>query len=322
MTTRSELFRKPHRPDIQNCVEALLEGHLVAFPTETVYGLGGNASDPLPVTRIFETKGRPADHPLIVHLAEASHCGMWGRDIRDYAWQLATAFWPGAMTLIVSAAQDVNALVTGGQDTVGLRVPSHPIAQELLALFVEQGGYGVAAPSANRFGRVSPTSAQAVRSELGSYLKSGDLVIDGGDCEIGLESTIIDCTGDLPAIARPGAITHDMIRDVTGLNPVPFQQKIRVSGGLPSHYAPRAKVYLEGRPQPGDGFIAMSSHPTPRGVMRLLDAADPSHYARDLYGALRKADDLGLNTVFALPPEGGGIAVAIRDRLSRASAAQ
>jgi L-threonylcarbamoyladenylate synthase len=312
--------RNAEEGDIQACAIALSSGHLVAFPTETVYGLGGDASNPAAVARIFQTKGRPADHPLIVHLAEASHSERWSHNIPDYAWQLADALWPGAMTLIVPKAEGVSTLVTGGQNTVGLRVPSHPLAQDLLHAFAEQGGSGVAAPSANRFGRVSPTSAEAVRSELGTHLQSGDLVLEGGPCEIGLESTIIDCTGEFPAIARPGAITRDMIRSVTGLDPVPFTHEIRVSGGLAQHYAPRATVVLDGEPQPGDGLIALSSHPTPEGVTRLLEAADAWHYAKGLYGALRTADDLGLTRICALAPEGDGIAEAIRDRLSRASA--
>lgn len=306
---------------IQQCARALAQGHLVAFPTETVYGLGGDAGNEDAVLRIFETKGRPATHPLIVHLSELRNAERWCLQLPDYAWELAHHFWPGAITLIVPKAKNVSELVTGGQDTVGLRVPSHPVAQELLRAFVGQGGSGIAAPSANRFGRVSPTTADAVRSELGPYFQSGDQILDGGLCQIGVESTIIDCTGKRPAVARPGAITHQMIREVTGLDPVVFSGQIRVSGTLTRHYSPRARVVLDVDPQPGDGLIALASEDTPEGVIRLLSAEDIEHYARDLYGALRRADQMGLSRIVAWSPEGHDLAVAIRDRLSRASAA-
>ena len=320
MTSFPRGLRTPHDRDIQECAEALFQGHLVAFPTETVYGLGGDAGNDDAVLRIFETKGRPANHPLIVHLSEARDAERWGRGLPDYAWKLAHAFWPGAMTLIVPTVENVSGLVTGGQGSVGLRVPSHPVAQGLLHAFVTQGGSGIAAPSANRFGRVSPTTADAVRSELGPYLQPGDRVLEGGLCQIGLESTIIDCTGERPAVARPGAITHQMIRDVTGLDPVAFSGHIRVSGTLTSHYAPRARVTLDATPHPGDGLIALSSHPTPEGVIRLLTAESIEHYARELYVALRRGDELGLSRIVAWTPEGDDLAVAVRDRLSRASA--
>lgn len=209
--------------------------------------------------------------------------------------------------------------VTGGQDTVAVRVPSHPVARAVLAEFEKLGGLGVAAPSANRFGKVSPTNAAAVEQELLGHLSTDDLILEGGDSEVGIESTIIDCTGELPKVLRPGAITVEMISEVTGLEVSKGPTKIRVSGSLDSHYAPKAKVVLDAEPAAGDGFIASANVPTPNGVIRLLEPRDDQEYARGLYLALRQADALGLAKVVAISPTGAGIAEAIRDRLSRAS---
>lgn len=304
---------------MQEYVDALLAGHLVAFPTETVYGLGGDAGNDDAVARIFHTKGRPADHPLIVHLAESSDLDRWGRDIPEYSRALAEAFWPGAMTVILPAAPGVSSLVTGGQATLGLRVPSHPVARELLATFRDKGGSGVAAPSANRFGRVSPTTADAVYAELAEHLHPADRILEGGPCEIGVESTIIDCTGEAPSIVRPGVITHEMIQRVTGYELRPFTGHLRASGTLASHYSPLAVVVLDQDSRPGDGLLAPAHYPTPEGVVRLLEAGTAEDYARDLYASLRQADELGLSRVVAVMPEGEGISEAVRDRLTRAS---
>jgi L-threonylcarbamoyladenylate synthase len=299
----------------------LIKGGLVAFPTETVYGLGADACNQKAVARIYSVKGRPADHPLIVHVASMDVLGDWANDVPEYAIALARDYWPGPMTLVVHRSALAGDFVTGGQDTVGVRVPNHPVALGLLEAFARAGGKGVAAPSANRFGNVSPTTAQAVSDELSDYLADSDVILDGGACTVGVESTIIDCTGDVPKILRPGAITEEMIERSTGLhlNGVVSQSQIRVSGSLDTHYAPIATVLLDQTPLAGQGFIAMSDVVTADGVVRL--AAPQSHveFARVLYSALRAADEQGLEVVVVHQPQGDGIAIAIRDRLIRAA---
>ena len=304
-----------------DAASVLMAGGLVAFPTETVYGLGADASNEKAVTRIYSVKGRPADHPLIVHVASMDGLGDWARDVPSYAISLARDFWPGPMTLVVPRSELVGDFVTGGQDTVGVRVPSHPVALGLLEAFVRAGGNGVAAPSANRFGNVSPTSAQAVATELGDYLADGDQILDGGACDVGVESTIIDCTGDTPKILRPGAITVEMIEQSTGLKVVASveEPEIRVSGSLDSHYAPAATVVLDQSPTAGQGFIAMADVVTAEGVVRLAAPRTHQEFAQVLYAALRAADEQGLATVVVQQPVGDGIAIAIRDRLKRAA---
>jgi L-threonylcarbamoyladenylate synthase len=299
----------------------LLAGGLVAFPTETVYGLGADASNAQAVARIYSAKGRPADHPLIVHVASMDGLGDWADDVPGYAISLARDFWPGPMTLVVKRSGLAGDFVTGGQDTVGIRVPDHPVALGLLEAFVRAGGKGVAAPSANRFGNVSPTTAQAVRDELGDYLADGDQILDGGACDVGVESTIIDCTGDVPQILRPGAITAQMITESAGLEVVGVVEEsaIRVSGSLEAHYAPAAKVLLCETPTAGQGFIAHANIQTPEGVIRLASPGSDEEFARILYSALRTADEQGLAEVVVMQPIGIGIAVAIRDRLKRAA---
>jgi L-threonylcarbamoyladenylate synthase len=299
----------------------LLAGGLVAFPTETVYGLGADACNADAVARIYSTKGRPADHPLIVHIASMTGLGDWADDVPGYAISLARDFWPGPMTLVVKRSGLAGDFVTGGQDTVGVRVPDHPVALGLLEAFVRAGGKGVAAPSANRFGNVSPTTAQAVSDELGEYLADGDQILDGGPCDVGVESTIIDCTGEVPKILRPGAITAQMISESTGLEVVGVVEEsaIRVSGSLEAHYAPAAKVFLCETPTAGQGFIAHANIQTPEGVIRLASPGSDEEFARILYSALRAADEQGLAEVVVMQPIGIGIAVAIRDRLKRAA---
>jgi L-threonylcarbamoyladenylate synthase len=302
----------------------LLAGGLVAFPTETVYGLGADACNEMAVARIYAVKGRPADHPLIVHVASMDGLGDWADDVPEYAIALARDYWPGPMTLVVRRSGLAGDFVTGGQDTVGVRVPDHSVALGLLEAFERAGGKGVAAPSANRFGNVSPTTAQAVEDELSEYLADADQILDGGPCQVGVESTIIDCTGDVPRILRPGAITAHMIADSTGLlvsndgkavdSPV-----IRVSGSLDSHYAPVATVLLDQSPTAGQGFIAMADVVATAGVVRLAAPTTHEEFAQVLYAALRAADQRGLDTVIVQQPTGDGIAVAIRDRLKRAA---
>jgi L-threonylcarbamoyladenylate synthase len=299
----------------------LLAGGLVAFPTETVYGLGADACNADAVARIYSAKGRPADHPLIVHIPSIDGLGDWADDVPGYAISLARDFWPGPMTLVVKRSGLAGDFVTGGQDTVGVRVPDHAVALGLLEAFERGGGKGVAAPSANRFGNVSPTTAQAVSEELGDYLASGDQILDGGACDVGVESTIIDCTGDVPKILRPGAITAQMISDSTGLEIVGVVEEsaIRVSGSLEAHYAPAAKVVLDQSPVAGQGFIAMAGIMAGDGVVRLAAPNSNDEFARAVYSALRAADQLGLETVVVAQPVGDGIAIAIRDRLKRAA---
>jgi L-threonylcarbamoyladenylate synthase len=306
----------------------LLAGGLVAFPTETVYGLGADACNAEAVARIYSVKGRPANHPLIVHVASMDGLGDWADDVPGYAISLARDFWPGPMTLVVKRSGLAGDFVTGRQDTVGVRVPDHPVALGLLLAFAQIGGRGVAAPSANRFGNVSPTTAQAVANELGEYLIKTDQILDGGPCQVGVESTIIDCTGDLPWILRPGAVTVAMIEVSTGLSFGDFgsvsgrsvdKEEIRVSGSLDSHYAPVAKVVLDQTPVAGQGFIAMADAATPDGVVRLAAPQTHDEFARVLYAALRAADEQKLQTVVVSQPQGDGIVIAIRDRLKRAA---
>ena len=304
-----------------DAAKVLATGGLVAFPTETVYGLGADARNQMAVARIYTVKGRPADHPLIIHVASIDGLGAWARDVPEYAISLARDFWPGPMTLIVKRSELAADFVTGGQDTVGVRVPNHPFALGLLEAFERNGGKGVAAPSANRFGHVSPTTAQAVSDELSSYLLDGDQILDGGPCDVGVESTIIDCTGDKPKILRPGAITEEMITKSTELSVIGVVENstIRVSGSLDAHYAPAATVLLDQTPESGQGFIAMSKIETPVGVIRLAAPKNVNEFARDLYAAIRKADEIGLKEIVVHQPQGDGLEVAIRDRLLRAS---
>jgi L-threonylcarbamoyladenylate synthase len=305
---------------IKSAAFALKRGHLVAFPTETVYGLGADATNPEAIAAIYAAKGRPADHPLIVHISSLQEMGQWAQDISGYAITLARDFWPGPMTLVLKRSSLAKDFITGGQDTIALRVPAHPIALALLKEFETIGGKGVAAPSANRFGAVSPTTAEAVEEELSPYLSESDMILNGGQSLVGVESTIIDCTGPAPMILRLGAITPLMIEESTGLvalesNP----SSIRVSGSLDSHYSPKAKVILDVVAVAGDGLIAPDQIPTPNGVIRLAAPSTIEEYARVLYHALRSADQQGLEVVVVLQPGGDGLAAAIRDRLQRSA---
>jgi L-threonylcarbamoyladenylate synthase len=308
--------------------QALQDGSLVAFPTETVYGLGADATNAKAVARIYEVKGRPADHPLIVHIANLKYLEQWISDIPEYAIALARKFWPGPMTLILQRSELAKDFLTGGQDTVGIRIPDNSLALGLLEAFHKLGGVGIAAPSANRFGQVSPTTAEAVQEELGNYLSEADLVLDGGASEVGLESTIIDCTGKHPRILRPGAITIEMIEKASGLNVENATEKkteefkqdeIRVSGSLEHHYAPKAKVFLDQQPVAGSGLIAFGDIETPVGVIRLAAPKTIEEFARVIYSALREGDHQNLDSIYVALPTGDGLAIAIRDRLSRSA---
>nr|NCW97208.1 threonylcarbamoyl-AMP synthase [Actinomycetota bacterium] len=305
---------------LRNAANHLRKGALVAFPTETVYGLGVDAENESAVARMYQVKGRPANHPVIVHIADQNQVGYWAEEIPDYAIALMRKFWPGPMTLILKRSERAKDFVTGGQDYVGLRIPANPIALKLLSEFESLGGHGLAAPSANRFGSVSPTSAGDVKEEIGELLGPEDLILDGGASEVGVESTIIDCSRALPRILRLGAVTEAMIESITPIDSDSDLEEIRVSGSLTRHYSPRAKVVIDREAKSGEGLIALSEVMTPAGVTRLSSPNSIEEYARLLYSALRKGDSQGLEVVVVIPPRGEGLAAAIRDRIMRASA--
>ena len=294
----------------------------MAFPTETVYGLGADATNEKAISRVYEVKARPLGHPLIVHVSDISLLDKWASDISEIAIRLARSFWPGPMTLVLPKTNLAKDFITGSQDNVALRIPSHPVALELLKEFEKQGGFGVAAPSANRFGKLSPTTAVAVEMELGKFLSTSDHILDGGASKVGVESTIIDCTIALPTILRPGAVTIEMIEEVLDikldLGSAPSKE-IKAPGMLVSHYSPNAKIYLSGAPSPGDGYIALSDLPTPTGAIRLASPKDSEEYAQILYESLRSADNKGLKNVFVVPPHNQGVGVAINDRLAKSA---
>jgi L-threonylcarbamoyladenylate synthase len=306
---------------ISKAAKALKDGHLVAFPTETVYGLGADATNKNSVSQVYVVKGRPTDHPLIVHISSINQISKWATDIPDYAIKLARDFWPGPMTLILKRSDLAKDFITGGQDNVGLRVPNQPLALALLAEFDSLGGQGVAAPSANRFGAVSPTTSLAVSEELEKYLGSNDLILDGGSCHIGIESTIINCTGVIPTILRPGAITYEMVENSIGskidLNTP--DSDIKASGLLDKHYSPKARVRLNMLAEPGEGFIAMASISTPAGAIRLASPRNNQEFARALYEALRDGDRFNLDEIKVILPEGGELVEAINDRMAKSS---
>lgn len=305
---------------IQKAAEQLRAGHLVAFPTETVYGLGADASNEEAVKRIYEVKGRPTNHPLIIHVSSINGLEVWAQNIPDYAVILARAYWPGPMTLILNRKDIAKDFITGSQDSVGIRVPRDPIALELLSRFESLGGLGIAAPSANRFGQVSPTSSKDVQDEIGRYLFDNDLILEGGQSEIGIESTIIDCRNETPIILRPGAITATMIDSIVKVDLMNTEiSDIRVSGNLEKHYAPNAKVIINQTPKAGQAFIALSNCQTPDNVYRLASPVNIDEFARNIYSAMRKADELGFKELVVTIPEGQGLEIALLDRVSKAA---
>ena len=318
---------------VERAAEVIRAGGLVAFPTETVYGLGADATDPTAVARIFAAKGRPADHPLIVHLGDADLVEAWADVVPPAAHLLADAFWPGPLTMLLWRSPKAPDAVTGGLDTVGLRVPDHPLALRLLRAV----GDGVAAPSANRFGRVSPTTAADVVSELGDAV---DLVLDGGPCRVGVESTIVDLTGAAPVVLRPGGVGIERLAEVLGREPELQQgpapeRSARAPGMLAAHYAPQARVVLAdegsvaavsaGLVARGEGRVGVLAPGVTDGlapeVIELEPAGGPEEYARLLYGRLRQADRLKMAWLVCVPPPARGVGVAVRDRLGRAAAA-
>ena len=294
--------------DVDRALEVLRSGGLVAIPTETVYGLAGDATNEAAVRRIFAAKGRPADHPLIVHIASAAQLSDWADEVPSAAERLASTCWPGPLTLLVPKARHVLPVVTGGRSTVGIRVPAHPLTEELLTRF----GGGLAAPSANRFGMVSPTTAQHVRDDLGDAV---DFVLDGGPCPIGVESTIIDCSVTPPHILRPGGIPSEQIVELLDGNIAEASGPSRASGMLASHYAPNARVLLAEDRAEALQLAADLDHP------ELIDrTADLVDYAQHLYSDLRAADARGAGTIVAVLPPPAGLGHAIRDRLMKAAA--
>ncbi len=306
---------------LRQSAEKLRAGDLVAFPTETVYGIGADAENKDAVARMYQVKNRPSGHPVIVHIAELNDVDYWAREIPEYAINLMRDFWPGPMTLLLKRREVAGDFLTGAQDIVGLRIPANSLALGLLNEFKAFGGKGIAAPSANRYGAVSPTTAEAVSQELSEYLSPNDQILDGGPCLVGVESTIIDCSSESPKILRPGAISAEMIEESTGIVLEEVgETKIRVSGSDKQHYAPKAKVIVDGQSQRGEGLIAMSEVTTPEGVIRLAEPKSIEEYARVLYSALRMSDTQNLQTVRIIPPAGQGLAVAIRDRINRAAA--
>ena len=316
-------------PIISNCTAeairdaalALKAGHLVAFPTETVYGLGADARNPQAIKRIYEVKGRPSDHPLIVHISSINQLDKWAVEIPDYAIVLARAFWPGPMTLILKRADIAKKFITGGQDTVGLRVPSDPMALALIREFEKISDSAIAAPSANRFGQVSPTSGSDVFEELGQYFTDEDLILDGGNSTIGIESTIIDCTGDQPTILRNGAVTKADIENELGIECLENRKnsKIKFSGSFEKHYAPKCKVIIDSQEIAGAGFLALSDVETPSDMVRLASPKTTEDFARILYSTFRAADQSGLVSMVVSQPKGEGLSVAIRERLVKAA---
>ncbi|MGW8688557.1 L-threonylcarbamoyladenylate synthase [Streptomyces sp. NPDC055817] len=313
--------------DIEQAAGVLRVGGLVALPTETVYGLGANAEDPAAVARIFQVKGRPPSHPLIVHIGSAEQLDDWVEDVSETARLLAERFWPGPLTLVLRRGHRVPLEATGGLETVAVRVPDHPVALALLSAF----GGGVTAPSANRFGSVSPTTADHVRAELGDAV---DFVLDGGACEVGVESTIVDVTGDAPSILRPGGVTREDLEAVMGCPlAVPSTSRVRVPGQHPSHYAPRARVILvepervvseaELAQELGHRvgvFVPSSFADAPLKVHAVVTVPGSlAAYARGLYGFLRELDEQGCDLIVASVPVEEGLGLAIANRLGRAA---
>ena len=295
--------------DLDSAVAALKAGLLVAFPTETVYGLGADAHNDEAIARVFAAKGRPTNHPVIVHLAAVEQLAVWSRDLPDVAVSLAHAFSPGPITFLVHKAKHVSSAVTGGRDTVGLRIPNHPVALALLAQF----GDGVVGPSANRFGHVSPTSAADVLADLGDRV---EVVLDGGPCDVGIESTIVDCTTEPVTILRRGAVTPEMIEVVLGTMPLDPTGPSRAPGMLASHYAPNCAIVLV-----ADITEAQAVKPTISGRVGILDPGpDLAVYAHGLYGWLRDADRRNLDTLIVVRPADVGLGSAILERLTKAAA--
>ncbi len=316
--------------DVVEAAASLRNGGLVAFPTETVYGLGADATNDAAVDRIYVAKGRPVVHPVIVHVLDVADLDTWAEQVPDYARDLATDHWPGPLTLVLARRSGLGERAAGGAATIGLRSPSHPVARALLAAF----GGAIAAPSANRFGRVSTTTAAHVVAELADVLDPTiDRILDGGPCDVGVESTIVDCTGERPRLLRSGQVTVEQVEATTGLSVEAGHGVNPAPGTLPAHYAPDALVVLTEGDGVDDQLAAIAAeHPGARvgllardvvadrpGVLRLAAPNDSEAYARVLFAALRAADDAALDVVVAVPPPDEGVGSAVADRLRRAA---
>lgn len=312
---------------IREAVAALRAGELVGLPTETVYGLAADAANADAVRRIFRVKGRPSSHPLIVHIGSAADVGTWARDFPPAARALAARYWPGPLTLVLPRAAGVLSEVTGGQDTVALRVPEHPLARAVIEAF----GGGLAAPSANRYGRISPTTARAVREELGDAVR---VVLDGGPCDVGLESTIVACLDGHVSVLRPGRVTREEIARHAGpLTDVRDASTPRVPGTTRSHYAPATPLIvtdaadltaaIQRRLDAGHRVAVLALQPRPNGIDAepwVEASRDADAYAHDLYARLRALDDAGADHLVVERPPDGPAWVAVHDRLRRAAA--
>ena len=304
---------------IRMAAEKLMEGKLVAFPTETVYGLGANAQNEESIAQLYKVKMRPKNHPLIVHISTCGMLELWTRNIPKYALDLADCYWPGPLTLILERSTLALDCITGGEGNVAIRIPNNSFAHSLLIEFEKLGGLGIVAPSANVFGSLSPTTASAVEDELADYLNVEDLIIDGGQCQIGIESTIVDCTGSQPQILRPGWITSEKIMSVSSTLKESKSTKIKAPGSMNAHYAPKAQIYFSDSPKPGEGFIANSTIQTPLQVVRLAAPNTLEEFAHQMYNALRNGDHLGIDKIAIALPENIGLGVAINDRLRKAA---
>ena len=312
--------------ELESAVQALRDGELVAFPTETVYGLGANAQNPAAVRKIFEAKGRPATHPVIVHLDSPRYLHRWVRELPEHANRLAEAFWPGPLTMVMPKAPHVHELITGGQDTIAIRVPAHPMAQQLLTAF----GGGIAAPSANRYGRLSPTRAEHVREELGEQVR---MILDGGECQIGLESTIVAFEGERVRLLRPGSVTAAQLREVVGeLMLGADLDSPRVPGGTPSHYAPATPMTIvpageidaqADAASAGGRRVAVLAQRLPLRSHKYVTWINAGRradvYARELYNNLRTLDKAGCQRILVQSTPDGDAWEAVRDRLVRAA---
>ena len=310
------------RENIVKAAQALQDGRLVAFPTETVYGLGADATNENAVKRIYEVKKRPTNHPLIVHISSLRQFPIWAASIPDYVNELAKNFWPGPITFIVERSHLAKNFITGNQKLVGVRIPKHPVALQLLVEFEKLGGQGVVAPSANMFGSVSPTSALDVLDDIGVRLKNEDCILDGGDCEIGIESTILLCTKENIKILRYGNITKSQIENLVNIKLVDQKEDstVRASGNLEKHYSPNAKIVLDQKPAQGDGLIALFHIPTPEGVIRLAAPKDISEFGQTLYKAMRLGDKKKLSRIIVISPPINEISQPVLDRIKKAAA--
>jgi len=316
-----ETISNPTQVEIKKAAKALKNGHLVAFPTETVYGLGADATNEKAVSRIYSVKGRPTGHPLIVHISSINLLGNWAVDIPKYAVKLAEEFWPGPLTLILKKSKLAGNYITGGQNSIAVRVPAHSNANSLLSEFEKLGGLGVAAPSANQFGSVSPTTGSDVEQELGNSLGNSDILLNAGNCLIGIESTIINCVSSRPVILRPGAVTIEQINEILKfkISIDRDSKSIKTPGMHSFHYSPIARVVTNRMPFPGEGFLAMNNVDTPEGVIRLGAPNSVTEFARILYASFRLADKKNLKTIVVQYPIGPGLSIAIEDRIQRAS---